>query len=117
MRATTILLIALFLLMVKLATAQVIIKEWKRYSSTISSGGLQTITTGTLSRAVQYDTTKSILAVSIDEIEFDKGTFYTMPGYEVIKYDGYDIEWFYLDKNKKPLQQGIIVWMSKESKR
>lgn len=94
MRLTTILLFVLLLLTVIKASAQISIT----------------------SEDLKPDTTKVKLLVSIDELDFDKGSAYTMDGYEVMEIKSDTIIWFYLDKNKKPLQKGINVWMSKPVK-
>lgn len=63
----------------------------------------------------KVDTIKSYLLVSNEYFrKYDNNQdLFTMIGYEVIKHNGYLVEWFYLDSYKRPIPDKYIVWMSK----
>lgn len=118
MRLTTILLFVLLLLTVIKANAQVTIRPIR---SVITEDELLEYMNRykTPNAWIQVDTIKSKLLVSVDGLEFDKGSIYTIVGYEVIKVNTHLeslIELLYLDENKKPLNSKINVWMSKPLK-
>lgn len=110
MRLTTCLLIALVLLLIlcNVATAQITLKQIKEVAELSFRSSIVS--------HHQQDTLKRKLLISIDEIEFNRGNVYTITGYEVTQLKGDTWTWWYLDKNKIPLDSGVTVWGSQPFK-
>ncbi len=71
------------------------------------------------SEDLKSDTVKVMLLVSAyDDPLTIFGNHYPfiISGYEIFKVTSDTVIWFYLDRNKKPLNKNINVWMSKPMK-
>lgn len=114
MRLTTCLLIALVLLLIacNLVTAQITLKQIKEVTELSSRSSIVIGAKPSYSQ----DTLKRKLLVSVDEIDFNRGNVYIITGYEVTQLKGSTWKWWYLDKNKIPLDSGITVWGSQPFK-